>query len=138
MKGKRYYYRSTRTIFFIFDIIILNLCYLLGKEIARDFTNDIANELLLLVISNTTWILLIISLKTYELKNTFQRSTVLKETYQAIILHLLIISTVMFLTGKFDVERTHFIISYASLLIILPIGRIVLLQVIIARRRKKF
>lgn len=138
MQSKRYYYRFIRGIYILLDLIIINLCFFFSYLTDIEFDSPNRELLIYQGAYNVVWFLVISTLKAYETRHVFSFSKVIREIFQAILVHFLVMTAIIFFSESTLFSKNYFLLVYGFLIVLLPFARLFLLYLLMLYRRSGF
>lgn len=102
-----------KVIFFIGDLVLLNLAILLSYYLSKDvfWDNGDLNELYLVLYSNIGWLYLVLVSNPYSLDKSWPMSKIFKSQSAFILIHSLIVLSLIYFLGK-DYSLNQIILIY--------------------------
>jgi putative colanic acid biosynthesis UDP-glucose lipid carrier transferase len=116
------------------DLLVLNLCFLLGNWLSYGVAFP-ANQLLFLGLINALWLSLLVIMRPYQISRLTQIITVLRIQFNLLVLHLLMTVAVCFFVPVIAVDEKVFIGAFYLFLFVLSLPSKVGLVFIIRRYR---
>ena len=120
------------------DLFVINSCFAISYFSRFTPQPDLNKLTPFIVAFNIVWFIVIFSLRAFEIRHVFKFSKVVKEIFQAILIHFLVIVSLVFFFEPQLLEKKYYLFVYCCVLITLPFARIMLLYVLMLYRRQGF
>ena len=136
----RRYSRYIKTLFFVWDIILLNAAYLFSYLLR--FGNferfAIKESQAILLISNVIWIVLVIFYDAYKFIRVEHIEKIIARSIKFVCYHLVIIFAIIVLLKYHEISRFRLCYFYGTLFIVILFSRILALQLLKYFRKNGF
>ena len=134
------YSRYIKSVFFIWDLVLLNVAYILSfclrhGNIDRLFEEE-AKEVIFII--NFSWIVLYLVIGAYKFIRVEHLENIIAKTIQFVLIHLLLVFTLLSFLNLDEVSRLRMGYFYGSFFIIVILFRILFIKTLKYIRRKGY
>lgn len=102
----------TKSIFFIIDVIVLNLAVLISVYVTQETESKLANAAYLIIFSNVTWLYMVLVSNPYNVNKGWSASRILRSQVIFLIVHfMVVVSLVLFLGQQYSITQIAILYS---------------------------